>query len=183
MNKHCIEERKSFNNLLHVLKIMRITLFFLFFGILFSSAANSFSQEFTFNLKSASIREICKQIEKESDYVFVFSDNSEKMIDKKVNIDANAKNVAEILDAVLSNTGLIYEIIDKQIVIYESAKIISAKVTEHKIPESIIQQPAKKQITGRVVDAQGEAIIGANIVEVGTNNGTVTDVDGNFSLS
>ncbi len=183
MNKHYIEGKKSFNNLLHVLRIMRITLFFLFFGILFSSAANSFSQEFTFNLKSASIREICKQIENGSDYVFVFSDNSEKMIDQKVNIDANAKNVAEILDAVLSNTGLTFEILDKQIVIYESGKTISAKVPEHKIPEAIIQQPAKKQITGRVVDAQGEAIIGANIIEVGTTNGTVTDLDGNFSLS
>jgi TonB-linked SusC/RagA family outer membrane protein len=162
---------------------MRISLFFLFFGILFSSAANSFSQEFIFKQKSVSIREICRQIEKESDYVFVFSDNSEKMIDKKVNIDANAKNVAEILDAVLSNTGLTYEILDKQIVIYESGKTISAKVPEHKIPEAIIQQPPRKQITGRVVDAQGEAIIGANIIEVGTTNGTVTDVDGNFTLS
>ncbi|HCC85552.1 MAG TPA: SusC/RagA family protein [Porphyromonadaceae bacterium] len=66
---------------------------------------------------------------------------------------------------------------------YEAGKIISTKVSEHKIPETIIQQPAKKQITGRVVDVQGEPIIGANIVEVGTTNGTVTDVDGNFTLS
>jgi len=183
MNKHCIEEGEPLNNYKHYLKIMRITLFFLFFGILFSSAANSFSQEFIFKQKSASIREICKQIEKESDYVFVFSDNSEKMMDKKVNIDANAKNVAEILDAVLSNTGLTYEILDKQIVIYESGKTILAKVPEHKIPETMIQQPPKKQITGRVVDAEGQPIIGANIVEVGTTNGTVTDVDGYFSLS
>lgn len=183
MNKHCIKRREPLNNYKHYLKIMRITFFFLFFCILFSSAANSFSQEFTFNLKSASIREICKQIEKESEYVFVFSDNSEKMMDQKVNIDANAKNVTEILDAVLSNTGLTYEILDKQIVIYESGKIISAIVSEHKIPVTNIQQPPKKQITGRVVDAQGEAIIGANIVEVGTTNGTVTDVDGYFSLS
>lgn len=183
MNKHCIEEGEPLNNYKHYLKIMRITLFFLFFCILFSSAANSFSQEFTFNQKSASIREICKQIEKGSDYVFVFSDSSEKMIDKKVNIDANAKNVAEILDAILSNTGLTYEILDKQIIIYESGKIISAKVPEHKIPEDIIQQPPKKQITGRIVDTQGEAIIGANIIEVGTTNGTVTDMDGNFTLS
>ena len=46
--------------------------------------------------------------------------------------------------------------------------------------EMLLQQ--KKQITGRVVDIQGESIIGANIVEVGTTNGTVTDIDGNFSL-
>ncbi len=41
----------------------------------------------------------------------------------------------------------------------------------------------KKQITGKVVDIQGEAIIGANIFETGTTNGTVTDIDGKFSLS
>jgi TonB-linked SusC/RagA family outer membrane protein len=161
---------------------MRITFFFLFFCILFSSAANSFSQEFTFNLKSASIREICKQIEKESDYVFVFSDNSEKTIDKKVNIEANSENVSEILDAVLSDTGLTYKILDKQIVVYKSTEATPPKAVEQ-TDINIIQQPAKKQITGRVVDAQGEAIIGANIIETGTTNGTVTDVDGKFSLS
>ena len=183
MNKHCIDGRESLNNYKHYLKIMRITLFFLFFSILFSSAANSFSQEFTFKQKSASIREICTQIEKESDYVFVFSDSSEKMIDKKVNIDANAKNVAEILDAVLSNTGLTYKILDKQIVIYEAGKIISAKVPELKIPETIIQQPPRKQITGKVTDAGGQPLPGVTVVVKGTTIGTVTDADGEFSLN
>jgi TonB-linked SusC/RagA family outer membrane protein len=40
----------------------------------------------------------------------------------------------------------------------------------------------KKQITGKVTDANGESIIGANIIEVGTTNGTITDFDGSFSL-
>ena len=44
-------------------------------------------------------------------------------------------------------------------------------------------QQQKKQVTGRVMDVAGEAIIGANIVEEGTLNGTVTDIDGNFSIS
>ncbi len=47
---------------------------------------------------------------------------------------------------------------------------------------TVVQQQ-KKTITGTVVDAAGIPIIGANIVEAGTTNGTVTDVDGNFSLS
>ena len=41
----------------------------------------------------------------------------------------------------------------------------------------------RKQVTGRVVDLYGEPIIGANIVEEGTSNGTVTDIDGNFSIT
>ncbi|MGI6572103.1 MAG: SusC/RagA family TonB-linked outer membrane protein [Fermentimonas sp.] len=48
---------------------------------------------------------------------------------------------------------------------------------------SSVEQPAKKQITGKVVDENGNPIIGVNILEIGTTNGTVTDMDGNFSLS
>ena len=47
----------------------------------------------------------------------------------------------------------------------------------------VIQQPTKKQITGKVLDEDGDPIIGANIVEIGTTNGTVTDSNGEFSLN
>ncbi|NLC04039.1 MAG: SusC/RagA family TonB-linked outer membrane protein, partial [Tissierellia bacterium] len=43
-------------------------------------------------------------------------------------------------------------------------------------------QSDKKTITGTILDAYGESIIGANIIEKGTTNGTITDFDGNFSL-
>ncbi|SFU67866.1 TonB-linked outer membrane protein, SusC/RagA family [Porphyromonadaceae bacterium KHP3R9] len=181
MNKHSIEGRKPLNNFQHCLKIMRITLSFLFFCILFSSASNSYSQKFTIKSKTASIKEVCKEIEKGSDYVFIFSDNCEKLIDKQVNVEANSKDVTEVLNAVLSSTGLTYKILDKQIVVYKSTESAPSVAVEQ--PDiNIIQQPAKKQITGKVVDAQGDAIIGANIIEQGTTNGTVTDVNGNFSL-
>jgi TonB-linked SusC/RagA family outer membrane protein len=42
---------------------------------------------------------------------------------------------------------------------------------------------AQTRVSGTVVDADGEAVIGANIKEKGTSNGVVTDVDGNFSLN
>ena len=40
-----------------------------------------------------------------------------------------------------------------------------------------------KSITGVVSDAAGEPIIGASVVEVGTTNGTITDIDGKFVLN
>jgi TonB-linked SusC/RagA family outer membrane protein len=46
----------------------------------------------------------------------------------------------------------------------------------------LVIQQQKKQISGKIIDKDGETVIGANIVEKGTTNGTVTDVDGNFSL-
>ena len=184
MNKHCIERRESSNNLKHYLKIMRITLFFLFFCILFSSASNSYSQEFTLKSRTASIKEVCREIEKGSDYVFIFSDNSEKLVDKKVNVEAHSKNVAEILDIILSDTGLTYKILDKQIVIYEEKVAIPVKEIERIVIESNTeQQQQRRQITGRVVDAADLPLTGAAVVEKGNpSHGTITDIDGYYSI-
>lgn len=44
-------------------------------------------------------------------------------------------------------------------------------------------QQAKRQIKGKVVDAAGETVIGANVLEKGTTNGVITDIDGNFVLN
>lgn len=45
-----------------------------------------------------------------------------------------------------------------------------------------VLQDTKRQITGKIVDGNQEPIIGANILEVGTSNGTISDVDGEFKL-
>lgn len=55
-----------------------------------------------------------------------------------------------------------------------------AESVEAPVVESVLQQ---KAISGKVVDSKGESIIGANIMEKGTTNGTITDFDGNFSLN
>lgn len=48
---------------------------------------------------------------------------------------------------------------------------------------NVAQTPQNQQVTGRVLDAAGEPLIGVSIVEKGNkSNGTVTDIDGNFSL-
>ncbi|WP_308769979.1 SusC/RagA family TonB-linked outer membrane protein, partial [uncultured Bacteroides sp.] len=46
---------------------------------------------------------------------------------------------------------------------------------------SVVQQSSKK-ITGSVVDVEGNPVIGANVLEVGTTNGAITDLNGRFSL-
>lgn len=48
------------------------------------------------------------------------------------------------------------------------------------VVETVLQQ---KAISGKVVDSKGESIIGANIMEKGTSNGTITDFEGKFSLN
>ncbi len=46
----------------------------------------------------------------------------------------------------------------------------------------MVKQQTGKKVTGTVLDQNGEPVIGANVVEKGTTNGTITDVDGKFSL-
>ncbi|WP_448789931.1 SusC/RagA family TonB-linked outer membrane protein [Bacteroides graminisolvens] len=55
-------------------------------------------------------------------------------------------------------------------------------VDRNEVSEFTSVQQAKK-ITGTVVDSKGEPIIGASVLVKGTSNGTITDVDGNFSLN
>ena len=52
----------------------------------------------------------------------------------------------------------------------------------NRIPDFIQQQEGTYLLTGSIVDESGIPVIGANIVEKGTTNGTVTDIDGNFSI-
>ncbi len=181
MNKYYIVGKNHANNSKQALKIMRITLFLLFFSILVAQATTGYSQdvELTFNLKSTSIKEICEEIEKQSDYRFIFAGNAKKVINKKVNLTVNSQEVNQILNNILSDTKLTYKILDNQIVIFQdNLKNISKEI----VSEQIIQQQ-KRQIIGTVVDINGEPVIGANIVEKGTTNGTVTNIDGKFSLS
>lgn len=180
MNQHVSGEDRSSGKLKHTFRIMKTTLFLFLCSILFSHAADSYSQVFTFDLHSSSIRDVCREIEKNSDYIFVFSDNSETLINRKIDAKATADEVTEVLNSVLANSGLTYRILDKQIVIYTSREALPKSAEES--TNTTLQQQTRKQVTGNVVDAGGESIIGANIVEVGTTNGTVTDVDGNFSL-
>ena len=49
------------------------------------------------------------------------------------------------------------------------------------ISQEVLQNSVK--ITGKVVDVQGEPVIGATVMEKGTTNGIITDVDGNFTLN
>lgn len=80
----------------------------------------------------------------------------------------------------MKDTNLRYTVVERQVSVYRAASI---KVTETPIIEKEEIEQQENTIIGRITDRNGEAIIGANILENGTTNGTVTDVDGNFTLS
>src|SRR5690554_6158219 len=121
MENNCIGIINIPDNLKRFVTIMRITLFLIFFGILYTHAAEGFSQEtsFTLDVKSTSIKDICEELEKNSNYRFIFAGNAKSIISKKVNSNIKSENVDDILNNILSNTGLTYRILEDQIVIYQ----------------------------------------------------------------
>lgn len=184
MNKHSIGKGKKTNNFNQVLKIMKTTLFLLFCSIMFSQAATSYSQEakLSLHLKSTTIKEACNKIERNSDYIFVFADNSEKYLHKKINVAIDSKNVTEVLNTVLSQSGLAYRILDKQIVVYhDDAKIIPKEMNV--VVSALTVQPQDILLRGIVTDQHAKPLPGVTIVIDGTTRGVITDIDGTYSMN
>jgi TonB-linked SusC/RagA family outer membrane protein len=163
-----MEKIKKCDNLLYkkIKSIMKITLFFLIIGILHISA-ETYAQKthISIDVKAGTFYDVVTQIEGQTEFMFFYKsediDNN-----KEVNIHVMNKQVTDVLDALLKDTDLTYRIIDKHITVLKK--------------NAIVQQ--LKIVTGTVVDMDNMPIIGANIVVAGTTMGTVTDIDGKFTL-
>ena len=162
-------------------KIWRIPLFV---GLFFLASSlygysNEQAKAFSIQLENVLLSEAINQIEKASGYSFFYDENK---IDFSHRVSVNAKNqtVACILDIILKSTGLAYEISNNQIVLLPDEKRATSRNGSEPIATKAQQQ--RKTIKGVVVDNSGEPVIGANIVEKGTTNGTITGVDGGFLL-
>lgn len=135
-------------------------------------SANTYATEhmLSLNLKNATIREAIESIKSQSEFSFSL-DVKDLNLDEKVSVSLANKSIDEVLAVLFNGRNVRYEINDRHIVITRAGKVG---------PESVMQQT--KRITGRVMDANSEPVIGANVVVDGTAIGTVTDVDGNFTL-
>lgn len=163
------------------LRKMKLTIFLVILGIHMAFAHTVLSQgtALTVKLENMSIKTAIREIEKNSDYVFVFSDNIETETERKVSLHTTGESIEKVLADLLSGTKLSYRILDKQIVIYRTGE---KKAPLEKSPsQPSVQQ--KKKISGTVTDTStGETLIGVSITVKGTANGTITDVDGSYTL-
>lgn len=167
------------------LKIMKIYFLIAFICIFSVTAENTYSQskEVSAELRGVALKDAFRELEKNSDYLFLVMDNTESYLTTKVNISVNNKSMVEILDLLLKNTNLTYSIVNRQVTISRKPGITENKEIDVKTSIKEVQQ-TEKTITGVVTDANGEAIIGANIIEVGApSHGTITDINGRFTLN
>lgn len=149
-------------------KVRVLALVLLLLGNTLSIAASA-QNRLSLNLRNVPLSQFIGEIESKTDYTFFINDTR---VDVKTPVSANENNATleQVLRNVFASTNYTYEIVDKQILV--RIKAVNAS------PE----QSAKKTIRGVIVDENGDAAIGANILESGTSNGTITDINGAFTL-
>lgn len=149
---------------------MRISTFLLMVCVFCSYAGNAHSQNAKVSIRMNNVKldKILNEIENQTDYLFIY--NNQVDINKITSVKVKNEAVAQVLDRILSGTGINYEL--------EGTHII---LTTEAIKDLHAQQQAKT-VTGTVTDVSGEPTIGANIRIKGTTTGTITDIDGNFSI-
>lgn len=160
-----------------IVLIMKIFVLILFISFTTASAKSSYSQntKFTFSLDNIAVKELFSQIEKKSEFIFVYYDNIINP-DKRISVKADNETLEEILDKVFQSTDNTFKIFDRQVVI---AKKEGSKTEAE---ASLTQQVQKKGISGTVSDSKRQPMPGVVVAVKGTTIGTISDNDGKFTL-
>ena len=153
-------------------RIMRISIFLIVFASLQTFALTNYAQTKKIDMKieQASLVNVLDKIEHESEFFFFYNNNVISGLDKSISIDLKDKTINELLDVIFKGTDVVYTINDRQI-------ILSIKEQNN----SSSQQQSK--VSGKVTDSTGGSLPGVSVVIKGTANGTITDSNGNYSLS
>jgi len=155
-------------------------LIILFVGLFLSSVAMKATPQttlITMDKTKTTIRAILNEIEKTTSYTFLYNDNVVDASKETISIDVKDRPLNEVLDEVFKNTNIVYTVEDKQIILSAKGKGSRATIAEAK------QQGKTLTIRGKVTDDIGAEIIGASVVEKGTINGTMTDLDGKYEIT
>ncbi len=164
---------------------LRITfsqLILLLFFVGVSFAHDGYSQEIlnkriTLKAEVQPIKKVLNEIEKTADIKFIYSSNLIK-VEKTVSINMDNSTLGDVLKNLLSPLQLDYKVMGKQIVLKRIEPRVGFIENTQTTPV-ILEKP----IRGSVKDDKGESIVGASITVKGTNKGTTSDVNGNFSMS
>ena len=149
-------------------RVMKLTSLFglLCISSAFAAQVNSQTMRVSIHANQKQAKDIIKQIEEQTDYLFVY--NKKVNLNHIVSIKANNETVAKVLDRMFAGTDIVYAVQGNNILLMHKS--------------TTPQQEEKKIISGTILDAAGIPVIGANVIVKGTTNGTITDMDGKFSL-
>lgn len=154
-----------------LIRMAKCTLLVFFLGVFQVMAVDSYAQMTKLSLKvdNESLEKVLARIEDQSEFFFLYNKDLVD-VEQKVNVDAKDETVKLILDNLLEGKNMSYAVYDRQIVL-TNKEVVSMMVGQQKL------------VTGKVTDKSGEPLPGATVLIKGTTNGTVTNVDGIYTLN
>ncbi len=173
MQKKRIRRLVTNRVLLKFWKIMRLSVFLLFFFAAQAYSTVTYSQQklLTLKMQGAKVVDVLTKIEDESEFFFLFNQKLLN-VERQVNIDVKNESIGKILSELFENTNVTYVVKDRQIIL----------TTDNSGKESELTQQGNK-VTGKVTDKSGIPLPGVAIVVKGTTTGVITDNNGNYSLT
>jgi len=151
--------------------VMRMILFIMILSVTQLLAVDIYSQNARINLdiSNQSVKSVLAEIQNQSEFSFMFNS---KIVDveRKVDIRAENEKINEVLNKLFNGTNVAYTVVDQQIVLFQ--------------PQIFTEQQQEKIITGKVsISVENESLPGVTVVIDGTTKGTITDANGNYSIS
>ena len=168
-------------NLKKLLLTMKLCLLFLLISAASLMANSGYSQNTTLSihLKNATLRDLISEVEKQSEFIFVFYDKVVDL-DKKIDVQVDNQTVDKVLDKIFTSSELTYRIFDRQIGLGKRNPVTGEIDLPTSLEKLIV---ADTKLTGIVKDAKGLPLPGVTVIVKGTTTGTITDNDGKFKLS
>lgn len=160
-----------------IFRALKLSTLCLILGVEAGFATESYSQKttFTISVQDQSVKDVFDYIEQHSEFIIFYLDETIN-VNRKVSVNLKDQRVESILDQLFKNTDVMYTINDRQILLSKRKEVTEAA------PVVAVVQQKKNTVTGVVLDPTGMPVIGANIMVKGTTSGTITDMDGKFSL-
>lgn len=164
--RHTIRFMKKPGKRTNFKQTLSVFIFFVFVQF-FCNTLSAQSTTTSINMKNVAVEEVLNAIEAKTDFRFLYN---KQIVDvtRKVSINMNRAEVKQILSKIFEGTDITFSIDGKQIVL---------RKTEKKN-----EKPQTKKVTGQVYDNSGIEIVGATVKLEGSNTGTITDLDGKFSI-
>ncbi len=166
----CRQVPKSYLVWVKSLLIMKVIVIFLCAIGLMSSYADSNAQisKLNFQIEKGTVKDALETIEKQTGLSFMY-DNNVFNVNRSISLSVENEPIEKVLDQLLSAENLKYERMNRYIVITSK-------------DPSLITQGGKGTVTGKVTNTSGEPLPGVTVVIKGSTSGTITDVNGSYSI-
>src|SRR6266487_2941763 len=172
--RECSAGSCTTDSIIKYLLMMKMTILLICSLSLQSFATDGFGQDnITLRLDNATLRKAFREIEKQTSFRFVYNEEAIPN-DQKVSIHVEEQPLNTVMRKLLEKTSLTFRVMSNDLV------VISTEVDKEDADQS---SPLAVTVKGKVVNSSNQSVVNASVVEKGTNNGTVTNEDGNFTLT